>query len=132
MAQLDYVYLADYATVQDGKITAVGASFTHLRSGTLPGQATIAVAGRLKMSVGEEPVQLGFTVEGPDAQFRLNFGGSIGPSGDIRPYGPNEDKVGVLFAINLQVPLPRTGLYEITVSIDESSARRLAFDVEAA
>lgn len=131
MAEFDYAYLADFADTNSGKITAVGASFTHIAAQSLPSQASMAIAGRFSMKADEDPAELNFVVEGPDGSFRLNFGGLLGPSGDVRPYGENGDKVGVLFAINLQVPLPKAGLYVVLISLDDELVRRLAFDVEA-
>ena len=53
MAELDYAFLADYATISEGRLTAVGASFTHVFVPQLPVEISFAVAGRLRVREDE-------------------------------------------------------------------------------
>jgi hypothetical protein len=124
--ELDYAYLAEYATVQDGKITAVGASFTHVTVGSLPGNFPVTIAGRIRASEDVRGVDVAVEVIPPSNDFAFNLDGHINVVEPLRPY---EGKLGLLFALNLIVPLSTTGLYVINFLVDGELARRLAFDV---
>lgn len=131
MAELDYAFLADFASVQGGKLTAVGASFTHLRAHKLPAARPFALAGRIRTEPGAGPTELEIAVRGPDGSFEMSFMGEIEAGPETRPYGPEgEQRVGLLFAMNIQLPLPAAGLYTFEISIEGKPVRRLAFDVE--
>ncbi len=129
MAELDYAYLADYATVQDGKISAIGASFTHVRPPELPFLFSSAVAGRIRTSVSEGPVALAVEVRPPNEEFEFEVSGMISPGPDVRTYA--DGNIGLLFTLAMQLTLPASGLYVVNVKLEGEVARRLAFDVEA-
>jgi len=126
MADLDYAFLAEYATVQDGKLTAVGASYTHLIVPQLPISHLLSIAGRVRASVGTDRIPVSIGVVAPDEQYTLQFGTELIPDDTTRPYG---DKIGVLFAATVGITLTTPGLYTVNLSIDGAQARRLAFDV---
>lgn len=48
MLELDYAFLADFATIQDGTLTVVGASFTRMVVTEYPTFALLGVAGRIR------------------------------------------------------------------------------------
>ncbi len=129
MAELDYAFLADYASAETGKLTVVGASYTHVIALTLPSIHQLSVAGRIRATVDEETVALAITVKAPDNQYNITIGSELRPDGAARPYG---NKLGLLFSANLQMPIPSEGLYEVLISIEGEQVRRLAFDVETA
>ena len=54
MLDLDYAFLADYATIQNGTLTAVGASLTSLEVDSLPSVAMFSFAGRLRCDESQE------------------------------------------------------------------------------
>lgn len=127
MAELDYAFLAEYAAVLDGKLTAVGASYTHLTATSLPIQHVLYVAGRIRLTLGEEDsVALGVKVRAPDDMFTLSLEGELSHDDAARPY---DGKVGMLWAVSVPMPLPKEGLYEVLVEVNGEQARRLAFDV---
>lgn len=128
MAELDYAYLADYVALQDGKLTAVGASFTFVQVESLPSVMDLGIGGRVRAKEPECPVAMDITVLGPADRYEMSYGGHLNPGPMHRPYG--DGTVGLLFALNLQVPLDTTGLYEIRISIEGRQVRRLAFEVE--
>jgi len=125
-AELDYAYLADYATVENGKLTAVGASFTLLQVPTLPYNRTIAIAGRIRApeSTTHVPVQL--IIAAPHQEWELSLGAEIVTDGSL----PYDGKIGVLFAAVAAVTLTETGLYVVNIEIDGALARTLKFAVE--
>lgn len=128
MAELDYAYLADYVALQDGKLTAVGASFTFVQVESLPSFMDLGIGGRVRAKETECPVPMDITVSGPTDSYQMSYNGDLNPGPMHRPYAGGT--VGLLFALNLQVPLDAAGLYEITISIEGRSVRRLAFEVE--
>lgn len=129
MAELDYAFLADFAQVSEGKITAVGASYTHVGVESFPTMFSTTVAGRVRTTKGADPFELKIKVIPPNEEYDIEVAGLLAPPDDARPYG--EDKLGVLFAFDAHFPLPAKGLYQVVVLLDGLVARRLAFDAEA-
>jgi Family of unknown function (DUF6941) len=130
VAELDYAFLADFATVDpSGKLTAVGASYTHLFVGGFPGQHLVSVAGRIRAKVGEQPKLL-VRMTSPNETVRIDHEMQLAPGPDARPYGPKLDTLGLQFALTVVMPLPSPGLYEITLTLDDEPVRLLAFTAE--
>ncbi|MGA8245722.1 MAG: hypothetical protein WB797_02365 [Nocardioides sp.] len=126
MAELDYAFLANYATVESGKLTAVGASWTFMGVPAFPQAARMAVAGRVRGRMDEPPIDLTVELVGPEDGFRIAATGQLAPAATTRPYG--DGMVGHLFAVDMAVLLPQAGLYEVFVTINGEQARRLAFE----
>ncbi|KDA05222.1 hypothetical protein DC31_02170 [Microbacterium sp. CH12i] len=130
MAELDYAYLADFVSLQEGKLTAVGASFTFAAVPSMPIQMMLGVAGRVRAHVIEGPVPIEVKITPPDDSFAMSVNGDLQPGPHARPYG--DGMVGLLFAINTQLPVDRPGLYTFDILIQGTHARRLAFEIELA
>ena len=128
MAELDYAYLADYVSLQDGKLTAVGASFTFAALPSVPTPVAVGIAGRVRAHIDEGAVQVEIKVTPPKESFEMSFSGDLHAGPRARPYG--DGMVGLLFAINMQLPVEEAGLYEFEILIDGVKARRLAFEIE--
>jgi hypothetical protein len=127
MAELDYAFVAEYAKVELGKLTAVGASYTDVRALTFPIHHLLAIAGRIRApeDAGEIIMIVRVNVPGensPSMEFRYTFT----PGPESARY---DGKVGILFALNTSLILTEPGLCEITFDVDGSRQRRLAFDV---
>lgn len=129
MAELDYAYLADYVVVQDGKLTAVGASFTFMRVPALGGELSVGIGGRIRSTVEQGTVEVNLRVTAPEDTFQIEFNGIIDAGPDARPYG--DGKVGLLFALNAKLPAIAAGLYRVEVLLGGEVARELAFELEA-
>lgn len=129
MAELDYAYLAEYAKVGEGLLTAVGASYTFVRALEVPSPLIVYVAGRVRTSLGEAPM-LGFTFESPQQKYRLSLSAELSSAG-ARPYSTHATTVGTLFVASAPVLLSDYGLYTVTLELDGSHARTLRFEVEA-
>ncbi|WP_156044074.1 hypothetical protein [Cellulomonas sp. HZM] len=125
MAKLDYAYLADYATVQDGKLTAVGASFTHVIAPAFPIAWPVSIAGRLTAPQDAPKMELGVSIVGPNEVYEINTTMQLGDAVDVRPY---RGKVGRLFAVTTMLPLVEAGLYVVNIALDGTHVRRLAFE----
>lgn len=133
MIDLDYAMLADYAAIQDSKLTVVGASFTRVLVDQVPMQAFLAVAGRARcdepdrqdigltvrvISPGEEPLVI-------EATNRLDASEEVHP-----PYLGH--KRGIIFAVQIAIPLLTTGTYTVEVDIDETEGVDRTLEFEAA
>jgi len=129
MAELDFAFLADYAAIQNGKLTAVGASFTHVRAATLPAMQTLSVAGRVRAREDTPPIALGVAVTGPGGSYELELASVLRRQPDMLAY---DGKVGLLFAVTMNLPLLTEGLYVVRIRLDGEDVRRLAFEVELA
>ncbi|MBZ5735637.1 hypothetical protein K8Z61_14170 [Nocardioides sp. TRM66260-LWL] len=128
MAEIDYAFLADYAKVNPtGSLTAVGASWHFLQVPALPTKHRLSIAGRVRGKVGDEAVAIEFRIQGPNDGFTISLGGELMAPPNA---GYGDGKVGLLFAVDIDVPLPTTGLYQVTVVLPDADVRRrLAFEV---
>ena len=127
MAELDYAYLADYAQIENGKISALGASYTHAVLKSLPGGWMTTAVGRVRSDDGSDPVQITVEVIPPDGSFELRYDGVLEQQPGFRAY---RGKVGLLFTVTMQMPITSEGLYQVHISLDGVLVRELAFDVE--
>lgn len=128
MADLDYAFLADYAAVENGRLTAVGASYTHATVARLEGGWVTAVAGRLRTKVGAEPVQLNIVIGPESGIYSFRFEDELRPDEQARPYG--EGTIGVLFASLFTLPILVAGMYKCDVYFDGVLVRTLRFELE--
>ena len=124
--ELDYAFLADFAQVSANKLTAVGASYTHLRIAQIPTSHMIYVAGRVRSLVSIDSVNLRVEAVGPDGSFRIGGDFDLSHNDVVLPYN---GKVGILFSVGLEVPVVEEGLFEVHIHLEGEPVRRLAFDV---
>lgn len=128
MAELDYAYLADYAKAENGKLTAVGASYAFVKCDQIPTNHTLVVAGRIRALLGEEP-NLVIRANSPENSIEIKFEVLLNPQNPPRPYN---GYVGVLFAVTGPLPIFEVGLYTISIEIDDKVVRTLKFEAELA
>lgn len=126
MAELDYAFIAEFAKVERGLLTCVGASYTHIFVPKVPFTHALHVAGRIRADLGENP-NLSIMATSPTKQYEIKFG--MVPSGlsEVRPYN---ERVGILFAVSGPIPIIEAGLYRIAIDLDGTRVRNLAFEVE--
>lgn len=132
MIELDYAFLADYAAVQEGKLNVIGASFTELRTESLPSETMLSVAGRIRSSVDVPEIEASIVISPPDGSFSLAADIIIDDLQELTHY---DGKRGLLFAVQLMVPLPSEGLYKVELDIKNTEHpidRVLKFDVQPA
>lgn len=128
MAELDYAFIAEYARVDaGGKLTSVGASYTKVRTEQLPFGHLIAVAGRVRSTVGSPPVHLRVLWKLPGAKVSMSMELSLEPDQDAEPY--EGLKLGLVFAVTTLIPIAEAGLCTAEIFIDGEEARLLAFEV---
>ncbi|WP_131810493.1 DUF6941 family protein [Mycolicibacter sinensis] len=127
MAELDYAFIAEYAKVEAGKLTAVGASYLSIRPPTLPASHFLSVAGRIRAPEGTESVGLTIRIN-PPSNLNIVIDGTVNVDADVPRY---DGKIAVLFAAATSIPLTAGGLCEVFIDIDGVQERRLAFDVVA-
>lgn len=126
MAELDYAFLAEFAQIIDGKLTAVNASFIDVKT-TVPALFQLAVAGRVSAPADVDQVRLAVKLASPDKTTTFTWNADLSTKG-LPVY---DDKVGILFAVRLGLPINTHGLFTVTIDIDEQEARRLAFEAVA-
>lgn len=127
MADLDYAFLADYAHVEGGKLSALGASYTHAEVASTNNLWVTSVAGRVRSVVDAPPIDLSIRVVGPGDAYEISTAAVIEVGPEARPYG--DGKVGILFAQTFAIPILMPGLFHVQLSIDGELVRTLAFDV---
>jgi len=127
MPELDYALLADFAAVQDGKLTVVGGSYTRVVALQMPTGHPLGVAGRIRAPETTASIALTVRITAPDDRFTLNLAAELVRDDAAVPY---RGILGFLFALNVMVPLVSVGLYEVYVDIEGVEVRRLAFDVD--
>lgn len=126
MIELDYAYLAEYAVVADGKLTAVGASFVQVEV-PLPMHHRFAVAGRIRSSLDVGPYEVEFVLRSPNGKYETSTTGTVHPDDPHSTvYG---DRRSTLFVLNTIAALIDPGLYELFVIVAGKESRRLAFEV---
>ncbi len=126
MAELDYTFVAEYAKVEDGKLTAVGASFLHVNPTQFPSLQLLSVAGRVRAPEGTSSVALTIIVTPPEPGVAITINGILSPDTSTVVY---DGKFGIIFAVSTMVQLTGPGLVNIDINVDGSAARHLAFEV---
>ncbi len=126
MADLDYAFLADYAVVEGGKLTAVGASYTYIVAGPMPAAHNLVLAGRIRAPENVRSIPLTLRVEPPDGSYIVDLSAELHRDPSAQPYA---GKLGFLFSLSFGMPLPVFGLYQIYLRLDGADVRRLAFEV---
>lgn len=128
MAELDYAFLAEYASTTGGSLTVVGASFTTLQVPVFPTQITLYMAGRVRAPKAADECTLRLSVSPPDDSYQLEGEAVLDPTGQ-EPYF--EDRVGLLLSVAVPLPLPDAGLYTVRVFLDSVPVRELKFTAES-
>jgi hypothetical protein len=126
MAELDYAFLADLAQIEGGKLSALGASYTHAQVRGASRMWVTSIAGRVRASIDEGPVQLDIRIVSPSRVFEMRQSDELVAGPEARPY---EGTVGILFASTVGFPIIEAGLYEVFISLEGEQVRRLAFDM---
>lgn len=129
MAELDYAFIAEFAKVENGKLTAVGASYIDVQPSMLPVTQSLSIAGRVRAPEETKAINLTIRVKPPgDNAGQMTFDWLMQPGPETPRY---DGKMGVLFAISFPLTLSAEGLCEIFIDIDKVQQRRLAFRVVA-
>jgi hypothetical protein len=126
VAELDYAYLAEYAQITDGKLTAVNASFIHAKI-AVPTLFPFAIAGRVRApaDAGDVHLAIRFVPPGPNIAITWQLGLNT------KGHPVYDGKVGILFAVRATTTLAAHGLYQVFIDVDDKEARRLAFEAIA-
>jgi hypothetical protein len=127
MAELDYAFIAEFAKVENGKLTAVGASYLEVRTPAFPVQHSFSVAGRIRAPEDTTAIALLIRIN-PPGNMNIVVNGTLTPDAETVRY---DGKLAVLFAATTSMTLVGPGLCEIFVDIDGQQQRRLAFNIVA-
>ena len=91
MIELDYAFLAEYATIQDNKLTTIGASFTRMQVLTIPTEATLSVAGRIRTPSDIDELTLHVRATPPDQSYQLDGSLALNDLTSLPPNTGRED-----------------------------------------
>jgi len=132
MIELDYAFLAEYATIQDNKLTTIGASFTRMQVLTIPTEATLSVAGRIRTPSDIDELTLHVRATPPDQSYQLDGSLALNDLTSLPEYGAG--RRGTVFALQFTLLLTDWGLYTIEVDLDETEGidRTLKFELAQA
>jgi hypothetical protein len=125
--ELDYAFIAEFAKVESGKLTAVGASYLEVRPPTFPVPHSFSIAGRIRAPEDTEAIGLVIRIN-PPGNMNIVFNGTLTPGADSVRY---DGKEAVLFAATASIVLATPGLCEIFIDVDGLEQRRLAFNIVA-
>lgn len=125
-AELDYAFLAEFAKVDHGTLTAVGASYTEVRVNELPATHLLCVAGRIRTHRDDPEPELSVTMTPPNEEYRLAASGVLPRDENAITYA---DKVGYVFVLTTPLSLDTTGAYIVEIEISGQAVRRLVFTV---
>lgn len=126
--ELDYAFLAQFASVENDRLTAVGASFTRLGA-EVPSRIQISLASRIRATKDSDDFSVQVRVTSPQDEYDIGVEFMLSPSDAKHPYGP-DGRVGMLMAMNLDIPLVSHGLYNVRLLIEDEEVRHLAFMLE--
>lgn len=125
--ELDYAMLAEYAKVENDKLTVLGASFTQVFVPSLPTLIRFYVSGRFRVPEDVEAFDLDISIHLPGAEAsKMEINGEFEVEGHPHVYS---DRFGALFSAEVNAPIFESGLVEVFVIVNGETARRLAFDV---
>ena len=80
----------------------------------------------------EGPVTLRITISAPSNAYSITADANLDAGPNPRPYG-DDRLIGLLFALDIQVPLPTPGVYQVAVALPDSGKERvLKFEAEIA
>lgn len=128
MAELDYAFLAEYAKTERGTITAVGASFTEVKSSVFPSFLDVAIAGRIRRPQDEGAPSIRIRISGPNnvEESQVDFEFDLEDEVDAVKYN---GKIGSVFVFRGPIHIGAAGLYEFSIDLNGEHARTLAFEV---
>lgn len=126
MAELDYAFLADYATVEGGRLTAVGASFTNFYVPAFPVNTEFCLAARIRVDEHEGDPELEVTIQASRSNQNVQVTGAVSPGPGTIVY---DGKQGILVSLKAGVMVAYPELVTVDIKLNGEHARRLAFEV---
>lgn len=125
-AELDYAFLAEYAKVDKGRLTAVGASFTEVQASSSPSILELSVAGRVRWLDSDEPPTLRMALgKAGEQDGQLSLETML----EVDEHAVRYDgKVANVFAFRGPMYIGAPGIYECHIYLNDQHVRRLAFE----
>lgn len=128
--ELDYAMVAEFAQVQNNRLTMVGASFTQLFTAQFPVNLSFSVAGRVRVPDEMPGFNFDITARLPnipgEEAFEMQINGHYFTDPNVHRYA---GKHGMLFAVGMNIPAFSPGIAEIFIDLQGKRVRRLAFDI---
>lgn len=126
LPDLDYAFVAEYGRLEaNGTLTAIGASFTRLHIQAVPASGHVAICGRVRLPEEHPRAALRLVFSGTsEAMPTVDFTAELAPNPDATFYC---GRTGVVFAVNVNMPLLMPGDYTVQVYVGGKHARTLKF-----
>jgi len=127
VARLEYALVAEAARLDaGGTVSILGGAFTKLLVAGVPAQAPMSVVGRVTMERGEDPARLRLSLVGPDEAFKVSLDSEVAAPTDEAPPGTTP---GTLFVLTTLLPVLKTGLFTVSVRLEDQEPIALRFVV---
>ncbi len=122
---VDYLLVADYAEVINGKAYVVGAGWDKFSPPAYPAPMKIGIAVGIRVPYLESntPHHLSVRMRNGDGQEVFKIEGDLETG---RPPGSRGDSILVPLAVNAQVDVPSPQLFELVAEVDSQSRRRIS------
>jgi len=128
VASLDFAFLAESARVDAGNtLSGLGIGFTHAYVARLPMAINVTVAGLAWMTEEDQgSTQLSLTLVGAEETYEASLDATL----TVHPVErPLEGRFAATFDIPVTVAVPVAGIYRVTIRLDGTIAKTLAFEV---
>ena len=111
LAEMEYLFLADYARLDSGLLTVAGAYIDTVTIPELPSMLPVAVVSAVNLSDGEDHAHLELTIEGPPGSFKIVSEQEVTES---RRTEPELGSHRAIFTGRLMLPLTDYGVYTVS------------------
>jgi hypothetical protein len=122
---VDYLLVADYAEVINGRAYIMGAGWDKFAPPAYPAPMRIGIAVGIRVPYLESntPHRLSVRLRNGDGQEVFKIEGDLETG---RPPGSRGDSILVPLAVNAQVDVPAPQLFELLAEVDGQSTRRIS------
>ncbi len=129
MPTLDFAILADYARADGGIAHVVAAGIDHIFVQQTPAGQNIGVLLRIEFTRNEcgHPHSVEVFCQDEDGLRLIHLSGTVEPAWNDD--WPPTWRSKTMVAFNFGMPLPRFGLYEVEILINDTSAKTLPIRV---
>lgn len=119
MAELDFMIISDYVRAENGVLHMIAGGFDTISATDVPAVRNIGIGLSLKLPRTEitEHHTLRLIFHGTDGARIAEVGADL-PARSEEPNVPSGQKVGVVAALNMSLPLPAYGNYSLELLVD--------------
>ncbi len=126
MAELDFATLAEFAKVDSGGLTIIGAAAAAVDGTLLPTQTVMFVAGRFWFNPDDHPLQLSVVARDPARSYEVSVDGVIEPNVASTLVA---GRYSVAFVAVLTIPILTLGWHSIDLRGAGDLIKAMGFEV---